>query len=577
MADAKVKKEKQYRDAKFPEGLKTINAKEAAHYGSQTYVKDVYIPASVDKITKDAFTVLRGMTGSFIVDPENAEYSAAGRALLSKDGKRFLHFVISKNEDINVAVVPEGVEEIEEYSFSWFGNDYAGWDFYHCSMIMVVIPPSVKHIADHFFLALDPSHSTNERDFIEFGPSVAITGVPGTIAESFAVKRGFYFCPITDWNSHPDTWEECIFLQMKAGRNGDDAGYQFITNKGNACYYIVNQKKDVSIAAGARIMSNACVGFPTSLYRTGRIRNLYIPKTVDKIESHVCFSIITGDIIIDDENPYYKAEDNIILSKDGERLIFAQVYSGKTIGIPDSVKQIEPGSLLLLQSEISDVKIYVPDALRDTDTAFFAYNGEQDALIEIRSENDELLKTIRIGAFYDPYECIEFGRFSSEWEKNVPIEWYIVDKKEDQMLLVSKYALSAQSIVDYSPLEQNNKQVNITWASCALRQELNGAFLTNCFSEDERTQILETELSVNKGETTQDKVFLLGQQEVIDFFKDTQLRYPHICLPSKTAKQQFKANHEPTGKWVLFWARDMDFDARRGQVLGVRPAIWVKI
>ena len=336
------------------------------------------------------------------------------------------------------------------------------------------------------------------------------------------------------------------------------------------------QKKDVSIAAGARIMSHVCIGFPGNPYRAGKIRNLYIPKTVEKIESHVCFSIITGNIIIDEENPCYKAENNIILSKDGERLIFEQVYSGKTISIPDSVKQIEPSSLLLLQSEITDVKIYVPDALRDIDTAFFAYNDEQDALIEIRSENDELLKTIRIGAFYDPYECIEFGRFSSEWEKNVPIKWYIVDKKEDRVLLVSKYALSAQTIVDYDPIEKNNTPPNTTWENCALRQELNGAFLTNRFSEDERARILETAFSVNGGETIQDKVFLLGKQEVIDFFQNTQLQYPHICLPSKTAKQQFKANHEPTGKWVLFWARDMDFDTRRGQVMGVRPAMWIK-
>ena len=82
MPDAKVKKEKQYRDAKFPKGLKTIDAKEAAHYsGNQLYVKDIYIPASVERITKDAFTVLRGMTGSFIVDLDNLRYSSSGKAL----------------------------------------------------------------------------------------------------------------------------------------------------------------------------------------------------------------------------------------------------------------------------------------------------------------------------------------------------------------------------------------------------------------------------------------------------------------------------------------------------------------
>ena len=136
---------------------------------------------------------------------------------------------------------------------------------------------------------------------------------------------------------------------------------------------------------------------------------------------------------------------------------------------------------------------------------------------------------------------------------------------------------TSEAIVDYNPMEKNNRPSDTTWANCALRQELNGDFLANCFSEDERARILETAFSINGSETILDKVFLLGKQEVIDFFQKTRLRYPHICLPSKTAKQQFKANHKPTGKWVLFWARDMDFDVSRGQVLGVRPAMWVKI
>ena len=326
-------------------------------------------------------------------------------------------------------------------------------------------------------------------------------------------------------------------------------------------------------------MPNVCIGFPANPYRSGKIRNLYIPKLVEKIETGFCFSTIAGNIIIDEDNPCYKAVDNMILSKNGEKLFFVQVGSGEIIRIPDSVKMIEPGSFFLVRNEktIKDVKIYVPDTLRNSAVTFFSYNSDQDAIIEIRTENDELLKTFRMGAFYDPYERIEFGRFSSEWEKNVPIEWYVIDKKDDRMLLVSKYALGARTIVNHSPLEQNNQPVHTTWANCALRQELNVDFLSNCFSEKEKERILETAFSINGRETILDKVFLLGKQEVIDFFQNTQLQYPHICLASKTAKQQFKANHGQTGKWGLFWARDMDFDARKGQVLGVRPAMWVKI
>ena len=155
MADGKVKKEKQYRDAKFPKGLKTVDAKEAAHYsGNQIYVKDIYIPASVERITKDAFTVLRGMTGSFIVDPDNPLYSSFGKAILSKNGKRFLHCVMSYKEGRNVIVIPDGVEIIEEYAFSSYGSENSAFLPTPYTMLIIVMPPSVQEIAERFYLSM---------------------------------------------------------------------------------------------------------------------------------------------------------------------------------------------------------------------------------------------------------------------------------------------------------------------------------------------------------------------------------------------------------------------------------------
>ena len=128
---------------------------------------------------------------------------------------------------------------------------------------------------------------------------------------------------------------------------------------------------------------------------------------------------------------------------------------------------------------------------------------------------------------------------------------------------------------DYDPMEENNRP-STTWENCALRQELNGAFLTNCYSEDERARILETTFSEKGMESIQDKVFLLGEKDVIDFFKEQKQGY-NVCLASKTAKQQLKADHQLAQKWVLFWRRDMDFEDRKRYAMGVRPAMWVKI
>lgn len=118
---------------------------------------------------------------------------------------------------------------------------------------------------------------------------------------------------------------------------------------------------------------------------------------------------------------------------------------------------------------------------------------------------------------------ITFGRYpqTANGNDNTPIEWLILDRDEQKILIVSKYGLDAQPYKkDYTSL---------TWETCTLRTWLNGTFYNKAFSSAEQAAILTTNVDNSKnqcysgwntsgGNNTQDKVFLLSYAEANKYF-----------------------------------------------------------
>ncbi len=102
----------------------------------------------------------------------------------------------------------------------------------------------------------------------------------------------------------------------------------------------------------------------------------------------------------------------------------------------------------------------------------------------------------------------------------------MLDDLGDKKLLLSKYALDCQ------PYNTNFEET--CWEKCSIRAWLNNQFLNQAFSEDEKSQILLSEVSAdknpefdtNQGNNTQDKIFLLSVLESQKYFKDDSDR---IC------------------------------------------------
>ena len=201
---------------------------------------------------------------------------------------------------------------------------------------------------------------------------------------------------------------------------------------------------------------------------------------------------------------------------------------------------------------------------------------------------------------------ITFGRYpqTANGNDNTPIEWLILDRDEQKILIVSKYGLDAQPYKkDYTSL---------TWETCTLRTWLNGTFYNKAFSSAEQAAILTTNVDNSKnqcysgwntsgGNNTQDKVFLLSYAEANKYFgvtHDTTSNTKSRVAPTAYAIAQGAYTHSSNktadgtdaGWW---WLRSPGFyqssaagvrtdgslnyyrvDDASGSV---RPALWVNL
>ena len=122
---------------------------------------------------------------------------------------------------------------------------------------------------------------------------------------------------------------------------------------------------------------------------------------------------------------------------------------------------------------------------------------------------------------------IIFGRWIN-YQENEPVQWTILEVKEDKMLVVSTRALEFRSF--------HNQLEEVTWDSCDLRKWLNSEFLNKAFNKHEQKRILTTELpasvdpetSIILGKPTEDKIFLLSLEEAETYFAT----YERECAPT---------------------------------------------
>ena len=247
----------------------------------------------------------------------------------------------------------------------------------------------------------------------------------------------------------------------------------------------------------------------------------------------------------------------------------------------------------LIVEDCKEKKLEVKYSEAADDMKVGKYSDAMSLLTEIISETGDYKDAVQMRYKAELNMCkVGDSFYFGEYEQNnnglvkSPIEWIILEKSNDRVLMISKYAL------DIKPY--NTTLVNVTWENCSLRKWLNETFLDNAFSQDEQDLIELTAI-----DSSQDKVFLLSRNEAKKYFKSDEDR--------KTKNTEYadgKCVDKYFTTWCFWWLRsqscnsvtapnadmvdgsggleqylstDPNTQTVNESDMAVRPAVWVDI
>ena len=111
-------------------------------------------------------------------------------------------------------------------------------------------------------------------------------------------------------------------------------------------------------------------------------------------------------------------------------------------------------------------------------------------------------------------EYVTFGHYEQDNNPDngpEPIEWRVLREENGEAMLISRYALDAK------PYNEKGGY-RIHWPACSLRTWLNETFCSEAFSEAEQAALILKTLKNWKEVDTQDRVFLLDNDEAKGLF-----------------------------------------------------------
>ena len=149
---------------------------------------------------------------------------------------------------------------------------------------------------------------------------------------------------------------------------------------------------------------------------------------------------------------------------------------------------------------------------------------------------------------------VSFGRCEQDNDPDngkEEIEWIVLERGEDRILVIRKYALDGR--------RYNTSSGAVSWESCSLRQCLNADFLQDSFTEQEQAWIPVTTVSADRnpmsfafsGNDTQDKLFLLSITDLDEYFPTDAERE---CQPTAWALAHGAQAKESNGN-CWWWLR----------------------
>lgn len=191
-------------------------------------------------------------------------------------------------------------------------------------------------------------------------------------------------------------------------------------------------------------------------------------------------------------------------------------------------------------------------------------------------------------------EKIFFGEYEQDNNSSNgegALEWIILAKDENGALIITKDCIDAGAF--------NTKDGDTNWATSSIRDWLNNEFRQKAFSPDELS-LIECRTIENKANTaegymstgsdaTQDSIFLLSQEEVIQYM-NTDAKRKAAASKYAEAKGLSVDSTEGASSWWLrtpgFTNEDVEYVMTDGKIMdfgslayfdniGIRPAMWI--
>lgn len=193
-----------------------------------------------------------------------------------------------------------------------------------------------------------------------------------------------------------------------------------------------------------------------------------------------------------------------------------------------------------------------------------------------------MFKTVTVGDY------VTFGHYEQDNDLSngkEEIEWLVLDKKGDELLVISRYGLDCQPF--------NEESTPADWITCSLRSWLHDEFLNTAFTSDEQESIILSTYSYGEYDTA-DKIFLLSEDEVETLFLGESDAVGFVPSTFATPYAKSKGAYVSDDGYVWWWLRTVagdyplavgDYGAiySNAEMYGgvnamnttVRPVIWV--
>lgn len=223
--------------------------------------------------------------------------------------------------------------------------------------------------------------------------------------------------------------------------------------------------------------------------------------------------------------------------------------------------------------------------------------------------NDDNKKGDKDTGEYEVGDFVTFGHFEQDNDVsngNEPITWRVLDKN-----LSGQYLLATDKILIVEKINESCKST--TWENCTLRSYLNGFsanenidgldytndnFFNSAFTESERAKIVTSSVSVdvnpdysvNVGNNTSDKIFILSQTEVYNYYPSANDRHLYFTTYSAMHTNDPLSFNNASGYWWLRTPGEYEekfaYVSSSGNItetyvdndnIGVVPAMWVNL